>query len=234
MTVLSFPPLMTGLKVGGSTDPLDIARKVAVAGCDAGLVAYNLAADRIGAAVVLAPEVPLSRAMAMLPLAAVAFQNALGQLAPEKVPVFLEWSGGFRINGGLCGGVRVVASTDDPNAVPDWMVVGFELPLIRLDGDTDPDRTALYEEGCGDVDPAALVEDWARHTLKWIATWEEDGPRPLHEVWSGLAHGLGGEIEVGGYRGTFLGVDEDLGLLLKQGEDTRLFPLTVLLETLAP
>lgn len=231
MSDLSFPPLMTGLKVGGATDPFAFARKLAAAGCDSGLVAYNLSADRIAAAIVLAPEVTLDRAMAMLPLAAVAFQNALGQLAPEKVPVFLEWSGGFRINGGLCGGVRAAASTADPAAVPDWMVVGFDLPLIRLGGEMDPDQTALYEEGCGDVEPPALVEDWTRHFLKWLSAWEDEGPRHLHEVWSGLAQGVGEEIEVSGYRGIFLGVDEDFGLLLKEGTDTRLFPLTQLLET---
>jgi len=231
VTDLAFPPLMSGLRVEGGTDPFDAARGQAAAGCEAGLVVYNLSADRIGAALVLAPEVPLAKAMAMLPLAAVAFQNALGQLAPEKVAVFLEWSGGIRINGGLCGGFRAAASTTDPQAEPDWLVVGFDLALIRLSDDMDPDRTALYEAGCGEVEPPELIEDWARHTLKWIATWEEDGNRPLAEVWQGIAEGMGGEVAVLGRRGTFLGVDEDFGMLLKEGADTSTLPLTALLET---
>ena len=53
--------------------------------------------------------------------------------------------------------------------------------------DQTPDRTALFVEGCADVDPARLVESWARHTLAWIARWEDEGPRPLHAEWRGLA-----------------------------------------------
>ena len=75
-----------GLAVTGNSDPFAEAQAQAAAGCEAGLVVYNLAADRIGAALVLAPEVPLGQAMAMFPLCAVAFQAALGSLAPEKVP----------------------------------------------------------------------------------------------------------------------------------------------------
>ena len=50
MSEPSFPPLMSGLAVVGRTDPFDTACAKAEAGCDAGLVVYNLAADRLGAA----------------------------------------------------------------------------------------------------------------------------------------------------------------------------------------
>jgi len=222
---------MSGLALTGGTDPFAAACARAAEGCDAGLVTYNLAADRIGAALVLAPEVPLARAMAMLPLAMVGFQNAFGNLAPPEVALFLDWRGQLWLNGGHCGTFRAAASTRDPAAVPGWLVVGFELPLLPADPETgnDPDRTVLAEEGCGDIDPAALVEAWARHTLNWIARWEDEGNAPLHAEWSGLAHGIGGSFTVGPRSGTFLGVDEDFGLLLKDATTTRLIPLTDLL-----
>lgn len=232
MTTPRFPPLMSGLAVTGGSDPFDAACTKAELGCDAGLIVYNLAADRMGAALVFAPEVPLAQAMAMLPLCAVGFQNALGAIAPPEVAVTLEWHGPIRINGARCGALRAAASTTDPTATPDWLVVGFWLPLtlVGAPGDT-PDQTSLYEEGCADVTPEQLVESWARHTLNWIARWEDEGSPPLHAEWRGLVHDMGETVSNAGKTGKFLGVDEDFGMLLRDGETTHLIPLTDLLES---
>lgn len=227
---LTFPPAMHGEAV--TRDPAEAAVLRAIQGVDAGLVTWRVAADRVGAALVLAPEVPLAQAMAMLPLCGVGFQNALGALAPPEVAVHLDWDGGLRVNGATCGRMRVFAATQDPAEQPDWLVVSFTLDLLPAQEETGltPDRTALYVEGCADVDPARLVESWARHTLAWIARWEDEGARPLHAEWRGLAHGIGDETTQGDATGTFLGVDEDFGMLLRVGKDTRLIPLTTLLE----
>ena len=45
-----------------------------------------------------------------------------------------------------------------------------------------------------------------------------------------MLHDLGEEIEMDGMTGTFLGVDERFGMLLRDGGETRLIPLTALLE----
>lgn len=228
-----FPPLMSGQMVDGADDPLLVAAQKATLGCDAGLVVYSITANRLAGALVFAPEVPLSAAMTMLPLCGVGFQNALGALAPPEVAVHLEWSGGIRINGASCGRLRTIASTDDPEEVPDWLVVGFELPLMLLTdvpGDA-PDQTALFEEGCADVSPKELLEAWARHSLAWINRWEEEGPRPLHGEWRGLAHGIGEPIQRSSLSGSFLGVDETFGMLIRDGKTTHLVPLTDVLET---
>nr|WP_254899103.1 biotin/lipoate--protein ligase family protein [Thalassococcus arenae] len=224
---------MTGEPTAG--DVMERAALRATMGCDAGLVVYNLGADALSAALVFAPEVPLAQAMAMLPLCGVGFQNALGALAPPEVAVHLDWAGGIRINGARCGGFRVAASGSDPDAVPDWLVVGLFLPLWPASdtpGDT-PDDTALYAEGCADVQAPLLVEAWARHTLNWIGRWESGGNKVLHDEWRGLAHGIGEQTTQGGLTGTFLGVDDAFGMLLRDAETTHLIPLTTVLEDLA-
>jgi len=149
------------------------------------------------------------------------------------VAVHLEWAGGIRINGAACGGFDVQSGVDDPAAIPDWLAVGWTLPLIPEDQETGraPDQTALYAEGCAEVSPEALIEAWARHTLNWINRWEDDGPRALHAEWRGLAHGMGEEITQSGQTGTFLGVDENFGMLLRVNAETRLIPLSTVLET---
>ncbi len=227
---LTFPPLMWGEEAIDSA--LDHAVMKATLGCDAGLISYKLGASQMEAAIVFAPEVPLKQAMAMVPLCGVGFQNALGALAPPEVAVHLEWTGGIRINGAKCGQFGVQSSTLDPTDTPDWLVVGFTLPLVPASdemGET-PDETALYAEGCADVAAPALLEAWARHTLAWISRWDSEGARPVHAEWRGLVHGIGEPMTHEDRSGTFLGVDEDFGLLLRDDDATHLVPLTAILE----
>ncbi len=228
-----FPPLFSGRAVEGRIDPFAKACASAALGCDSGSIFYNIGADRLAAAIVFAPEVPLEDAMAMLPTCGVGFQNALGALAPPEVAVHLTWQGGILVNGASCGRLRVAAADCAPEEAPDWLVVGLEVPLIAGDPDAPgaaPDRTSLYEEGCVEVTPDALLESWARHTLVWINRWSDDGAVPLHGEWRGLAHGIGEDIAVGGRTGLFVGVDERFGMLLREGKTTSLLPLSGLLE----
>ncbi|MFS4580819.1 DUF4444 domain-containing protein [Phaeobacter sp. C3_T13_0] len=234
MTEPSFPPLMAGHAASGAEDPFALASQKAVLGCDAGLIVHNLASDRLSVALVCAPEVPLAKAMTMLPISGIAFQNALGALAPPEVAVHLQWDGGIRINGGRCGHLRVAASTNDPTTTPDWLVIALDLalwPPSDVETGTTPEDTALYAEGCADVDAVGLLESYARHALHWITRWEDDGTEPVHSTWRGLVHGIGDDLSQGSLTGTFLGVDENFGLLLRDAETTHLIPLTTLLET---
>jgi len=233
---LRLPPLMQGEELSAG-DPFTKACARAMLGCDSGLVIWQITPEKLRAALVLAPETALAQAMAALPACAVGFQNALGALAPPEVAVFLGWDGAIWVNGARAGRLRVAASTEAPERVPDWLVVGLEVQLIPRgdeEGGLDASRTSLIEEGCGDVAPLRLLESWARHTLVWLSRLEGDGPAALHREWRGLAHGLGEGMEMmlGGeaLSGVFLGIDENFGALLRRGEETRLIALTALLE----
>ena len=229
-----FPPLFHGFASAGG-DPFALAVKAAADGSEAGLVIHDIAPDRMRAAIVFAPEVPLAQAAIMLPLCGVGFQNALGVLAPPVVALHLGWDGTIYVNGGRCGGLHMAASTRDPADVPDWLVIGLTLDFAPKtdDGGTDPDRTALYAEGCGDVAAPDLLAAWLRHTLSWLDTWDNQGVAPLHREWSGLVRGLNDDVTVADSSGTFIGTDEDLNLLLKTGTGTDLVPLTTLLKDMS-
>ncbi|WP_420862516.1 DUF4444 domain-containing protein [Algirhabdus cladophorae] len=232
MTQPVFPPLFEGLALEGPADPFEKACSHAIRGCDAGLVVHNVGANSLNAAIVFAPDVPLRDAVMMLPLCAVGFQNALGALAPPEVAVHLDWHGGLRINGAVCGSLRIAAQTADPEAEPDWIVVGLTLPLWPQSDDpgTTPDETTLYAEGCADVNAVDLLESWVKHTLVGINTWTDEGAGNLHRDWRGLAYGIGEDITRNGITGTFLGIDERFGMLLREAETTHLIPLTEVLE----
>jgi len=229
----SFPPLMSGQALAGQADPFEQACQQATLGCDAGLILHHVTADRLRAAIVFAPELALRQALAMLPACGLGLQNALGALAPPEVSLHLEWSGGLRLNGGHCGSLRCAADTCDADAVPNWLVVGFDLALLPTERETGhhPEETTLFAEGCGEIGAQALLESWARHTLHWITRWEAEGNAPLHAAWRGLLYRVGEDTRWQDQKGHFLGVDENFGMLLRQGPDTRLVPLTTLLET---
>ncbi|WP_425078113.1 DUF4444 domain-containing protein [Ruegeria denitrificans] len=224
-----FPPLLTGHPVQGEEDPFERALAMAALGCDAGTVVYNIQADFLRVAIVFAPEVPLQDAVVMLPLCAVGFQNALGALAPPEVAVHLGWDGLICVNGARCGRLRAAGSASMPEEEPDWLVVGWELTLLQTSdapGET-PDITALYDEGCAEVSATQLVESLSRHMLTWLNRWQEDGNASLHAEWMGLLRGVGEPLIDGG---VFLGTDERFGMLIRDGVDTHLRPLTDLLE----
>ena len=222
----SFPPLFKGQSAAGG-DPFTLACAAAEVGCDAGLVVYDLAHDTLRAAIVFAPDAVLSEAVAILPICGVGFQNALGALAPPEVAVHLGWDGSLYVNGGRCGHLRMAAG-DTVEDIPNWMVIGLTLSLWPDSDETGltPDVTALFAEGCAEVDSTDLLEAWVRHTLIGINTWTDTGMASLHREWAGLAHGLKGSMTVAGQTGTYVGLDETLGLLLKIDDNTVLIPLT--------
>lgn len=233
----TFPPLMKGL-AAGPANPFTIACDQARRGVDAGLLTWSVSPERLRAALVLAPEVALEAATAAFVACGVGLQNALGVLAPPETAVHLDWSGGVRLNGAHAGGLRLWSATRDPAALPDWLVVGLELTLklpTEWEPGETPDRTALDQEGCGDLDPIAILESWSRHSLVWINRLDDrDGRAELHREWSGLAWNLGDSVAMTlpdeRLAGTFLGVDENFGMLLKTSGTTRLIPLSRIIE----
>ncbi|MGI9401291.1 MAG: DUF4444 domain-containing protein [Rhizobiaceae bacterium] len=226
------PPLFKPERVSGRADPFERACALAVAGSDPGTVVYNIENETLRAAIIFAPESPLEDAMTALPACGVGFQNALGSLAPPEVAVHLEWGGAIRVNGARCAAMNAAASTCEPETEPDWLTVGLEI-TIRAPDDIpfeDVNYTALFEEGCAEVEPVQLLEAWVRHTLYWINRWTDDGVAPLHSEWRGLAFGLGEDVVIGGKSGTFLGIDEKFGALVRDDETTHLISLTQVLE----
>ena len=205
-------------------DPF-VAACAAAAEVDPGTVFYAPDEATLQVAILLAPEATLGEAIGVSFAVSLGFNDALGALAPPEVAVHLEWPDRVRVNGALCGRMRAAASTADPQAEPDWLVIGLEVPLMpttaSAPGET-PDETCLHEEGCGAVTAPDLIETWARHMMNWLHIYLTDGFEPLHREWLAKAYGR--------EDGTFLGLDEHGGLLLNEGGTTRILPLTQMLE----
>lgn len=176
-----FAPVVA-LREGGDA----MARAVALAPeRGAGTLAWVRAYARAEAAVVLEPELPLGPARLAFHAAANALADAVGSLAPPELGVGLRWPGTLLLNLGACGRVLMaVPPGTAEEAVPDWLVVGFELRLAFPEGHEpgrDPGQTSLREEGLEDPDPAALTAAWARHLMAGLDEWQARGPRRVAE-----------------------------------------------------
>ena len=227
---LDFPPLLTGIAVTG--DPLAAALSSVTDEVEPGAVFYGTDATRLEVALVLAPETSLAEALPVTFAVGLGLNDAIGALAPPEVALHLVWPDRVRVNGALCGRMTVRAATRDPDTEPDWLIIGLDVPLLAAEGVEPghaPDQTCLFEEGCGDLTAPDLVEAWARHMMNWLYIFLTEGFAPLHEEWRAKAHGIGEEI-VYPEAGTFVGLDERGGLILKRPDgETALIPLTSVL-----
>jgi BirA family biotin operon repressor/biotin-[acetyl-CoA-carboxylase] ligase len=222
-------------------DPFAKGCAAAIAGVEAGTVFWSAGTEMMDAALVLAPEEPLRDAMAMVLAVANGLGDSIGALGPPETAVTWDWPDTLRINRAYAGRFRADASTRDPNAVPDWLVIGAS---VQIEGHPPgagdepgdrPDLTTLVEEGCLGLDRTKLIESWSRHTLTWINRWSEDGFRPLHDAWVGRVEHRGEDVRnilrAPENSGLFLGLDEQGGMIL-QPEDapTRIIPLSDMLD----
>lgn len=221
-----FPPLFTGEAVPRHMDPFNKAVSQAVAGVDSGTVFYTESDEELRAALVLAPETPLEEAIQAVYVAQVGLAESLGALAPPEVPVHFQWPDRIKVNGALCGTVRFASDASDPKAVPNWLVIGVHVPFIPPSGEPGetPDQTCLYEEGCGDITPTALLESWSRHTLLWLTYFLDSGFERVHNEWRPRCDTLGEQIERP-RKGVFVGLDEKGRMLVRDGVMTEVVSL---------
>ena len=234
---LSFPPLLRGEPVRAQQDPFAKAVAMASAGADPGLLTWSADQSRARAAVVLSPEMPLRNAIGAVFAAGIGLSDSLGALAPPEVAVHFEWPDRIKVNGALCGKLLAASATDNPDLEPDWLVLGIDLPVMpleRLEPGQTPDQTTLWDEGCSEITSTSLIESWSRHFLVWINTFMEDGMAPLHRDWCGRCDTIGETITIPVEgkmtSGTFVGLDETGGMLLRSGDTTHAIALTRILE----
>ena len=221
-TVPQLPPLLSAEAVEtGDVQAKAVARAAAGEG---GLVCYATAGPLLDFAVTLAPEVDAATSAQMQHALIVAVGDAIGALAPPEVVVTYQYPGTIFFNRGIAG---VITMTQGPvsteTGCPAWMVVSARL---RLSGEMQAmplefrmENTSLEEEGAGFISRIRLLEACCRHFLVWLHKWEEEGFRPVHDMWSNRAEKHVDLRVADGRTAEWLGLDEGgAGLLKLDGE----------------
>ncbi|HEY0836235.1 MAG TPA: biotin/lipoate--protein ligase family protein [Azospirillum sp.] len=181
------PPLLRPLPIAAGS-AFDAARAQARAGAEPGTLVWVRRPDRLDCAVVLAPDRPLADTRLSLPVFMLALADALGALGPPRTAVSFRRPGRIVVNGAEVGGVRFATAPDTAeDAIPGWAVVGAGIDVLGTPEDDSPgrhpDRTALREEGFGDLAVPDLLESVGRHLLSWLDVWETEGPAPVRHAW---------------------------------------------------
>jgi biotin-(acetyl-CoA carboxylase) ligase len=196
-----FPPLLRPFAATPELSPFERCTKLALEGAEAGTLVWSIGQEVCECAVVLAPEQPLEPSLPIVLIAMLGIADGLGAMIPPMVAVTFGWPDRIEVNGGGVGGVRFAsAPTETPDAIPDWVVVGFRIAMREsAAGRAAPDdrrRTTLADEGCGDVTATDLLEGFGRHFLGWVNRWQEDGVNPVRQAWLARATGLGKRVEI--------------------------------------
>jgi biotin-(acetyl-CoA carboxylase) ligase len=131
-------------------------------------------------AVVFEPDEPHASSWRVLYAGMVALVRAMVSIEPPRKPIVVDWPDTIRVDGGRVGGGRLV-SPEDCNAAapPPWLLFGAVIRLAPIpDNSSVPpfaEETALEEEGFGIPDANRLVETFARHLMRVIDRWRDDG-----------------------------------------------------------
>tara|TARA_B100000427_G_scaffold321549_1_gene322307 strand:+ start:76 stop:792 length:717 start_codon:yes stop_codon:yes gene_type:complete len=229
---LSFPPLFRGECVPSNASTFMKAIIAAKNNVDPGLIFYSEDIGTLETSIVLAPDIPLKKALGMLLVIQMGLADSLGALAPPEVAVHFNWPNTIKVNGAFCGKTFYQASLKDENAIPEWLVLGFKIPFLwnkGIEAGDNPNETVLSNEGCIDVTPYSLLESWSRHTLVWLNRFLDEGLSPVHRAWCEKCDNLGENV-TSPESGKFMGLDEDGNMILRVSKQTLVKKLSNYME----
>jgi len=211
------------------------AKAIAVAGkSETGTVLYSENPEYVEVAIILSPEIPKIKCNQMLYIMMVASGDAIGALAPPEVAVTYAFPGFIFLNRGEAGLVKVeIAPSNDDQSIPDWMVVGLKLRLnnnIEInENEINADVTSLADEGGGYVSRTRAIESLSRHFLAWVSQWEDEGFKPVTEVWNKRREETKVVTLKSGQEVSWVGLDENgLAIVKSNAQEVFLSPIDII------
>jgi len=227
------PPILTPIPVVNGIDVF--AKAIAVAGkSETGTVLYSENPEYVEVAIILSPEIPKIKCNQMLYIMMVASGDAIGALAPPEVAVTYAFPGFIFLNRGEAGLVKVeIAPSNDDQSIPDWMVVGLKLRLnnnIEInENEVNADVTSLADEGGGYVSRTRAIESLSRHFLAWVSQWEDEGFKPVTEVWNKRREETKVVTLKSGQEVSWVGLDENgLAIVKSNAQELFLSPIDII------
>jgi biotin-(acetyl-CoA carboxylase) ligase len=218
----TFPPLLKGHRIPKERDTVKTAcAMIAKQSIGAGDIVWSEDNHRLRFALVLEPEVERNKCCEMLYLVMVAFGDAAGAISPPEIAITYRWPGLVLVNEAVVGHVDLRLPESAAEAIPDWMVASVDIAIRpeRLEANPGhtPEKTTMWDEGCGEITRTELLESVSRHIVNWIHTWTEDGFKPVHQQWTGRISEKAAIMD-GLAKGEFVGLDDNGNALVREAD----------------
>ena len=218
---LQLPPPFRLVSLRELGDAFAHAQKIAPE-AGAGTVVWVGRFDIVEFAVVLEPEEPLASARRAFYAGMAALVDALAAQAPKEKTSHIELPDAIRVDGCLVGGGRLAwPKRAREDSVPPWLVFGAMIRTVEMaerKPGVVPLGAALEEEGFHDLGSGRLVESFARHLLKWMDAWQEEGFQAIAQSYLS---------RLPGERGVERSIDPNANLLVRETgwREIETFPL---------
>jgi biotin-(acetyl-CoA carboxylase) ligase len=229
------PPMFDLYPLADAAQVRAEARRYAQGGGEAGTFIWAPDEAHFSACLVLAPDEPLHTAVLSVYLGMLALGDAVGALIPPGIDLTFSWPNQLNLNAARVGAVDLELPADSPApAVPEWLLLSFSLALNAADADPSLHTTTLEDEGCPDMESAAILETLARHALVWSNRWQDDGFAPVRTAWAARVAAETELLSLETGAGRFLDLDAAGDLVVETGDGPRTLPLLGTLEAGPP
>lgn len=186
--------------------------------------AWQAPAGNLHCAVILRPDFDSQVGQQLAIVAGVAAGAAIAEVVAPMTGMGFRWPGDLLVNELLAGQVGLAAGPAVGGRWP-WLAVAASINVAHHPQNPEPEAyNSIHASGEADhVRVVELLELFARHFLRWINIWAEDGYAPVRAAWMQRARDMGQprRLELGArtVSGTTRGIGELGDLVLDSGAD---------------
>jgi len=189
--------------------------------------AWDAPRGNLHCGLVLRPEHDNATAQQICTVASVAAGAAIAEVVAPMTGMGFRWPGDLLINELLAGQVQLAAPAGGADPWP-WLALALSVNVAHHPQNPEPELfNSVHASGDADhVRVVDVLEQFARHFLRWINLWAEDGYAPVRRAWLQRARDLGETRTLAFGDDTLSGVVRGLGphgeLLLDGGADRQI------------
>jgi BirA family biotin operon repressor/biotin-[acetyl-CoA-carboxylase] ligase len=185
--------------------------------------AWSSPIGNLYSSLLLRPTCSLAEAARLTFLIAVAMAEAVETVTGGQVRPDCKWPNDLMVNGRKICGI-LLESASNQGAVTDYLVIGAGVNVAFFPDDAERPATSLAALGAP-VSVDDLVSAYVARVAYWLPIWEQDGFGPIRDAWLSRGYGMGkpvvARLTERELAGTFVGLDEDGSLILREDSGTE-------------
>ena len=145
----------------------------------------------LSCALIIEPDYDNHSAQQLIYVAAVAAGTAMAEVLSPMIGMSLGWPGKLYVNNLLTGVVSLTPAEGGQDPWP-WIVIGLRMNVAQHPPNPEPElyNSILASVETEEVNAEDLMAFYARHFLRLINRWSDEGFAPIHKAWMQRVEGL--------------------------------------------